>query len=154
MVGCTRNQERERRELTPEDASSTLAATPPLESLVFMLSRCMTGDRRAPANVEVLEFYDICRAHFYSPARRTIVIKVPGDDDECKSGYAVLDTAMYGTKDAAQCFDVASENAMIAMGYNTGTFSPCLYHSSAVDMSVLTRQRLCGVGHENTTKGV
>ena len=33
-------------------------------------------------------------------------------------------------------FDVASENAMTAMGYDTGTFSPCLFHSSAVDMSV------------------
>ena len=43
---------------------------------------------------------------------------------------------MYGTKDAAQCFDVAGENAMIAMGYDTGNFSVCLYHSSAVDMSV------------------
>ena len=43
---------------------------------------------------------------------------------------------MYGTKDAAQCFDVASKNAMTAMGYDTGNFSPCLYHSSAVDMSV------------------
>ena len=37
---------------------------------------------------------------------------------------------------AAQCFDVAIENAMTAMGFDTGKFSPCLYHSSAVDMSV------------------
>ena len=36
---------------TPEDASSTFAATP-LESLKFMLSRCMTGDRRAPADTK------------------------------------------------------------------------------------------------------
>ena len=34
---------------------------------------------------------------------------------------------MYGTKDAAQCFDVASENAMTVMGYDTGKFSLCLY---------------------------
>ena len=43
---------------------------------------------------------------------------------------------MYGTKDAAQCFDVASENAMTAMEFTTGTFSLCLNHSSAVAMSV------------------
>ena len=43
---------------------------------------------------------------------------------------------MYGTKDAAQCFDVASENAMTAMRYDTSKFSPCLHHSSAVAMSV------------------
>ena len=99
-------------------------------------TRCMTGKRRALAEVKVLGFYGISRAHFHSPARRTIEIKVPREDDECKSGHAVLGKAMQGTKDAAQCFDVASENAMTAMGYDTGTFSPCLYHSSAVDMSV------------------
>ena len=43
---------------------------------------------------------------------------------------------MFETKDAAQCFDVASENAMTAMENDTGKFSPCLYHSSSVDMSV------------------
>ena len=88
-------------ELTPEDASSTFAATPPLESLKVMLSRCMTGKRRTPAEEKIVGFYDISRAHFHSPARRTIVIKVPRDDDECTSGYAVLDKAMYGTKGAS-----------------------------------------------------
>ena len=78
-------------ELTPEDESSTFAATPPLESLNFMLSRCMTSKRRALAEEKFLGFYDICRAHFHSPARRTIVIKVPREDDECTSGCAVLD---------------------------------------------------------------
>ena len=43
---------------------------------------------------------------------------------------------MYGTKDAVQCLDVASANAMTARGYNTGKSSPCPYHSSADDMSV------------------
>ena len=106
-------------ELTTEDASSTFAATLPLESLKDVFSRCMTGMRGALAEEKVLGFYDISRAHFHSPARRTIVIKVPREDGVKKSGYAVLDKAMYGTQDAAQCFDVASENAMTAMGYDT-----------------------------------
>ena len=76
------------------------------------------------------------RTKVNSPARRAIVIKVPREDDECTSGCAVLDKAMYGTKDAAPCFDVASENAMTAMGYDTGKFSPCLDHWRSVDMSV------------------
>ena len=70
---------------------------------------------RAPAEEKVLGFYDISGAHFHSPGRETIMIKVPREDDECSSGYAVLDKAIYGTKDAAQWFDVASENAMTAM---------------------------------------
>ena len=113
-----------------------------------------TGDRRAPADVKVLGFYVIRGVHFHSLARRTIVIPVPREDDECKSGYEVLDTAMYGTKGAAQCFDVASENAMMAMEFTTGTFSPCLYHSSASDMSVFRYgDDFCGVRRKNTTQG-
>ena len=54
--------------------------------------------------MSVVPSSDISRAHLHSPARRRIVIKVPREDDECASGYAVLDNAMYGTKDAAQCF--------------------------------------------------
>ena len=33
---------------------------------------------------------------------------------------------MSGTKDAAQCFDVASENATTVMGYENGNVSPCV----------------------------
>ena len=131
-------------ELTPEDASSTFAATRPLESLMAMLSRCMTGKRRTPAEEKVLGFYDISRAHFHSPARRSI--KVPREDDECTSGYAVLGKARYGTKDAAQCFDVARKNTMTAMGYDTGKFSACLYQSRAVNMSLFR--------HDDTTRRI
>ena len=101
-----------------------------------MLRRCMIGNQRAPADVKVLGFHDIGTAHFHSLARRTFVFKVPRADDECKSGYAVLDNAMSGTKGAAQCFDVATETVLTAMGFDTGTFLPCPYQSSAADMSV------------------
>ena len=111
-------------ELSPEEAISTFAATPPLESLGVMLSRYMTGASRQPADVRVLRFHDISRAPFHGKARRTIVIKVPREDGECESGYAVLDKAMFGTEDAAQCFDVACEDAMTAMRFSTEVFSP------------------------------
>ena len=116
-------QTRRVSEWTAEDASSRLAATPPLQSLKFMPSRCMTCNRRAPADEHVLGFYDIIRARIHSPARRTIVIKVPREDDECNSGYAVPNKSMDGTKDAAQRSDSASENAMTAMGFDTGAFA-------------------------------
>ena len=61
-----------RARLTPEDASSTFAAKPPLEGLKVVLSRCMTDKRRAAADEKVLGFLDISRAHFHSTGRRTI----------------------------------------------------------------------------------
>ena len=51
----------------------------------------MTGNQRAPAEVKVLGFHDISGAHVHSLAHRTIVIKVPREDDECTSGNAVLE---------------------------------------------------------------
>ena len=60
--------------LTPEDASSTVAASPSTGKLQGH-ARCVTGKRRAPAEGKVLGFYDIRRAHLHSPARCTIVMK-------------------------------------------------------------------------------
>ena len=90
-----------------------------------------------------------CRAHFHSLARRTIVIKVPREDDECTISCSFPDKAMYG---AAQCFDVAGENAMTAMGYDTGKSSLCLYHWSAVAMSVFRHGDYFVVSGTRTTK--
>ena len=58
---------------------------------------------------------------------------------------AVLDEAMYGTKDAAQCFDVASEKRRDG---------DRLHHSWLSHLSVQTRRRFCGVRHKTATKTI
>ena len=121
----------ETKRVTKEDPlspSTTFAATPPVEALRFMLSRAMTGPRRAPMDELVLGFFDISRAHFHSPARRMVVVKVPKEDTLCKSGFAELLMTMYGTQDAAQCFDNLVEEIMLKLGYEVGVYNPCLYH--------------------------
>ena len=82
----------------------------------------MKGDGRAPADEKVLGFSDTTRAHFHSPARRAIVTKVTRDGDECKSWY--------GKTNSAQCFDIASENAMTLMIF---FYSPVFAMSVSVD---------------------
>ena len=109
------------------DPSQTFAATPPLEALRFMLSKSMTGPRQTGAATKVLGFFDISRAHFHSPARRRIIIKTPREDGSCTSGFGRLLVAMYGTKDAAQCFDAVCEGVMTKLEFTTGIFNPCLY---------------------------
>ena len=49
------------------------------------------------------------RAHFRSPARRTIITRTPCEDDECKSGFVAFEKAMYGLKDTWQRFDFVRE---------------------------------------------
>ena len=62
---------------------------------------------------------------------------------------------MYGTRHAAQCYDVVSENAKTAMAFTTSTFSPSVCHSSASDMSVFRHgDDFVVLRHTNTTEGI
>ena len=117
------------------DTCKTFAATPPVER--FLLSRAMTGEKkRNPQDELVLAFFDISRAHFHSPVRRKVAIRMQGDPS-CPSGIAMLNGAMYGTKDAAQCFDLHCERTVEKLDYNIGVFNPCLYKHPVKDISVL-----------------
>ena len=49
----------------------------------------------------------------------------------------MLNRALYGTKDAAQCFDLYCERTMEKLDYNIGVFNPCLHKHSVKDISVL-----------------
>ena len=91
----------------------TFAATPPVEGFRFLLSRAMTGEKKwNPQDELVIAFFDISRAHFHSPVRRKVAIRMQGDPS-CPSGIAMLNRAMHGTKDAAQCFDLYREVALL-----------------------------------------
>ena len=75
----------------------------------------------------VLGFYDTSRAHFHSEARRKIYNIVPPAEDMSTTGIARLTGAMYGTRDAAQCFDAKASKSMKAIEYTPGVFHPFLY---------------------------
>ena len=49
----------------------------------------------------------------------------------------MLNRAMYGTKDAAQCFDSYCERTVEKLDYNIGVFNPCLYEHLVKDVSAL-----------------
>ena len=48
----------------------------------------------------------------------------------------MLNRAMCGTKDAAQCFDSYCDRTMEKLDYNIGVFNPCLYKHPVKDVSV------------------
>ena len=118
------------------DTSMTFAATPPVEGFRFLLARAMTGEKkRNPQDELVVASFDFSRAHFHSPVRRKVAIRMQGGPS-CPSGIAMLNRAMYGTKDAAQCFDSYCERTMEKLDYNIGVFNPCLYNYPVKDVSV------------------
>ena len=98
--------------------------------------RAMTGEKKKnPQDELFIAVFDISRAHFHSPVRRNVAIRMQGDPS-CSSGVAMLDRAMYGTKDAAQCFDLYCER-MEKLDYSMGVFNPCLYKHAVKDIRVL-----------------
>ena len=97
----------------------------------------MTGEKKKNAQYDlVIASFDISRAHFHSPVRRKVAIRMQGDPS-CPSGIAMLSRAMYRTKDAAQCFDSYCERTMEQLNYNIGVFNPCWYEHLVKDVSVL-----------------
>ena len=119
------------------DTSMTFAATPPVEGFRFLLSMAMTGEQEKNSQDElVIAFFEISRAHFHSPVRRKVAIRMQGDSS-CPSGIAMLNRAMYGTKDAAQCFDLYCERTMEKLDHIIGVFNPRLYKNPVKDIRVL-----------------
>ena len=49
----------------------------------------------------------------------------------------MLNRAMYGTKDDAQCFDSFCEWTMLKLDWNIGVFNSCLYKHLVKVVSVL-----------------
>eukprot|EP00971_Amphidinium_carterae_P107314 2126029-Amphidinium_carterae.3 len=72
--------------------------------------------------------YDVSRAHFNSKVRRKVFMAPPPEDLSIKTGGAVLARAVYGLRDAAQCFDAFCEAVMSSMGCVIGMMVPCIYH--------------------------
>ena len=68
------------------DTSMAFAVTPLVEGFRFLLSRAMTGEKKQSAQTElVMGFFDISRAHFHSPVRKKVAIRVPHGDASCPS---------------------------------------------------------------------
>ena len=106
------------------DTFMTFSATSHVEGFRFLLARAMK--KRSVQDEMVIGVFDISRPHFHSPVRRKVAIRVPQADALCPS-VALLDRAMYGTKDAAPHFDSYCERTMEQIGHHIGLFNPCLH---------------------------
>ena len=125
---------RGRSDLGPNDITSTFAGTPPLEGLKAIVSMSMSGQQGVPMRArKVLGFYDVSRAHFHSPAKRRMYVKTLPEDKTIQSGIARLLKAMYGGRDAGNCWDDFSEKVMRSLGFTEGVFSTCLYYNAKQD---------------------
>jgi hypothetical protein len=87
------------------------AATPPLEAVktLFSLGASQQDDR-------VIGFIDIKKAHLYAKATREVYIVLPpGDESEGMCGK--LNYTLYGTRDAAQNWEIEYTRTLQEMGF-------------------------------------
>ena len=119
------------KEIKRDKREDLFAATPPLESLRFLLSDAVTGWNR-----KNIMFIDVSRAYFYAKARRDVYIVIPREDweagDEWRCGK--LNLSMYGTRDAAQNWEECYQNAFKEMGFKPGLASVCHLHNRERDL--------------------
>ena len=74
------------------------AATPPLEFVNYLISRCASRHRRSKPSRFMIQ--DISKAYFFAPAARDIFIEFPPEDAE-PGMVGQLEKSLYGTRDAA-----------------------------------------------------
>eukprot|EP00971_Amphidinium_carterae_P298527 5931326-Amphidinium_carterae.1 len=81
----------------------------------------MSQNRGVPRKMRrVLGFYDVSRTHFHSnltKVGRKVFVAPPPEYLSIETGCAVLARAVYGPRDAAQCFDAFCEAVMSSMGF-------------------------------------
>ena len=128
------------KEIKVNKREDLFAATPPLEAKKLLFSLAVTegvGYKRSMRKQgKKIEFIDIRRAYFHSEARRTIYVQLPNEDHE-EGMCGILQKAMYGTRDAAQNWEVEYNKFMAESGFVRGVTSPCVFLNEARDLRVV-----------------
>ena len=92
-----------------------------------------------------LMIIDVRRAFFYAPATRRIFVELPEEDwqpgDEAMCG--LLHQSLYGTRDAAQNWEIELGNFMEGLGFTRGRASRCLYHHKETGMAAAVHGTRC-----------
>ena len=127
------------REIARDKRDDLFAATPPLESLRVVISKCASNQNsRDPAENFIMMSNDVKRAYFYAPTTRPIYINIPDEDKEPGDENMVgrLNLSLYGTRDAAKNWAKKFTEVMESAGFVRGAANPCNFHHPAKEVSV------------------
>ena len=118
------------KEIKTDNRPELFAATPLLEFIKYLISRCASRQRRAKPSRLMIQ--DISKAYFFAPATRDIFIELPPEEAE-PGMVGKLEKSIYGTRDAA--LNWADTKVFLAKGYKKGLSSPCSFHHEEWDLS-------------------
>ena len=125
------------REFANEVRDDLFAGTPALEAIKMLISMvASSGQGRSPT--KRLMAMDIKRAFLHAEMSREVYINLP---DEAKEGdkedmVGLLRKAMYGTRDAPQCWQSHVASVLRQLGFQAGRAHPCLYKHGARDLVI------------------
>ena len=127
------------REIATHKRDDLFAATPPLESLRYIVSRCASNQYHADATKKFsIMSNDIKRAYFYAPSTRPVYILIPDEDREAEDEGRVgqLNLSLYGTRDAAMNWTKTFTDHLTGIGFERGTACPCNFYHPSRDVSL------------------
>ena len=125
------------REIKRDKSLDLFAATPPIETLRFLVARCAQEQRRKdPWRIAVA---DVRRAYFYAPATRDIYIEIPAEDRDENNADVVgkVGLSLYGTRDAAINWAIEYTGFMESTGFVKGASSPWNFWHAGYDLNVM-----------------
>ena len=100
------------------------AATPPLEYLMYLVSRCASS--QLGRNKTKLMVQDVKKAYFCAPATRDVYVELL--PERAQLGMcAKLNKSFYGTRDAALNWAQACTEALEKIGFVKGRSPPCSF---------------------------
>ena len=118
------------QEIRHSGIEAIFAATPPLESIRFLLSLQHSSTEK----LKVM-FIDIRRAHWTAAIQRKVYVRLP--KDVCDAALCGrLNKAMYGCRDAAQCWEMEITDFFTSCGFTPGVGSPVLFVNLVRDLRV------------------
>ena len=118
------------QEVRTSGIEAIFAATPPLESIRFLLSLQRSGKKK-----QKIMFVDIRRAHWTAKIDRLVYVRLP--EEASKPGFCGrLNRAMYGCRDAARQWEIEITDFFTVHGFTPGLGSPVLFVSQTRDVKV------------------
>ena len=87
-------------------------------------------------------FIDVSKAYFHAPAQRPVYVALPDEalSDSEREGHICgrLNYSLYGTRDAAQNWEVAYTDFLVSLGFDRGLSSPCIVAHRARELTMVT----------------
>ena len=115
--------------------SDFFASMPPITALRALFTLAVTmrvpnlvGKLAQMDPTTCLIFIDVKKAHFWSPARRRLLVELPSGMGYPPGKVGLLRKSLYGTRDAPANWEAAIKAVMMLMGFQQAKSNSCLYY--------------------------